>query len=145
MISTKTFKTSSRAALAALIIGAASVSAMPAQAANPNFSFGFNTGNGLTFYFGDGQQHRGLNKHRRQQVCMTNRQIRRDLRDSGFRQIRFGKAQNGKVRVFAIRGRWEYKLNVNRCSGRVATLDRTRIRPVRHHGNNGVSLQFNIR
>jgi hypothetical protein len=141
MFSTKTFKTSSRAALAALIIGAASVSAMPAQAANPNFSFGFNSGNGLTFYFGDGQQHR-----RFQQVCMTNREIRRDLRQSGFRNIRFGKQRKSKVRVIAVRGRWEYELRVNRCNGQVATLDRTRIRPMRHHPqHSGLSLNFNIR
>lgn len=129
MISTRTIKSSTRAALAALIIGGASVAAMPAQAAGASFGFSFNAGNGLTFSITEGQQqrraHPRFNRHR---ACLNNQAIRQDLRQAGFRNIRFVKKNGKRARIVAKRGRWEYVLRVNRCNGNVATLDRYKIR-----------------
>lgn len=148
MTSTSKIKSTARAALAALVISSAAVTAMPAQAAGPaNFGFSFNSGNGLSFFITDGQHQRQLGKKHKQvrRACLTNQQIRRDLRHSGFHNIKFNKNNGKKVRVTAVRGRWVYKLRVNRCNGNVATLDRDRLRPVRPHRPSGLNFQFSIR
>ena len=154
MTSIKTLKTTTRAALAAIIIGAAGVSAMPAQAAQTNFGISFNTGNGLSIFLGEGPHRRNFDNrwdrdfHR---ACLGNREIRRSLRHYGYHNIRFGKQHRNKVRVIAVRGRWVHTLRVNRCNGRVAVIDRERVRQRdfdRFQGGGhrgGASFSFNIR
>lgn len=142
MFSTTSFKNTSRAAIAALVIGAASISAMPAQAASTNFGFSFNAGNGLSFSIDEGQRNRHDGPRRFERVCLSDNQIRRDLRNSGFDNIRFGRERRGSVQVVAERGRWEYVLKVDRCDGQVATVDRQRMRQERR---NGPSFRFNVR
>lgn len=147
MTSTTNFKTTARAALAAFVIGSASLAAMPAQAqGTANFGFSFNSGNGLSFSITEGQgQRKSVKKKRHQRACLNNQSIRRDLRNSGFRNISFNNGNNNRVRVSAVRGRWVYKLRVNRCNGNVATLDRKRVHVQRQHRPAGLNLQFNFR
>lgn len=155
MTHTPSFQKTARAMIAALVIGAASISAMPAQAAGGNVAFGFNfnSGNGVSFSVGADQQHHGkrMQHKRRHRSCMNDRQLRRGLRDYGFRAISFGGERRGKVRAEATRGRWEYSMRVDRCDGEVSRLTKVRRhRGVRHHNNrrrhgNGVQLQFNFR
>lgn len=144
------FKKTTRAAVAALVIGAASISAMPAQAAN-NVTFGFSFGtNGTTTYSSQAfQSPQATQVHHRnnwERQNLNNRQIRRGLREHGFRNIKFANQENRRVRVTAVRGGWKYKLRVNRRNGNIKVLDRNRI----HHGGgrNGrgsFQLHFNFR
>lgn len=155
MTHTSSFKKTTRAVIAALIIGAASISAIPAQAGNGSVAFGFNfnSGNGVSFSVGAGQQQHGkrMQHKRRHLSCMNDRQLRRGLRDYGFKEIRFGGERRGKIRVEATRGRWEYSMRVGRCDGQVSRLTKVRRhRGLRHHNNrrhqgNGMQLQFNFR
>ena len=160
MSNLSTIQKTTRAAVAALIIGAASISAVPAQAGNNvSFGFSFNSGNGVGFSIGSNnhrqRQHVG---HRRQQrQCMTNWQVRQGLRGYGFNHIRIMKTHRAKVWVRAVRGRWEYKMIVNRCDGQVNRMKKVRRHHHRghnqghnqghrnQHGGNGLQLQFNFR
>jgi len=156
-----TIQKTTRAVVAAIVIGAASMSVAPAQAGNNNVTFGFSfhSGNGVGLSIGSGnsRNHHQVN-HRRQQQCMTNRQVRRGLSDYGFNHIRFTKTKRAKIWVKAVRGGWQHKLIVNRCNGQVRNIKKVRRHHNRdynrghgHHGHHGyqggggLNLQFNFR
>lgn len=129
---------SGRAAIVALTLGAATVTALPVQAQSFSFSFGIN-GGGSDFAFGlrDGR------KFKRE--CLTNNEIRRGLRRNGFEDIRFLDRRGVRVKVYAEFGRRAFILTINRCTGRVIDIDRVRRdRGYDRDDRPGVGLQFNF-
>jgi hypothetical protein len=130
-----TLKKSGRAVMMALVLGAASVTAMPAPAMAQSFNFEFGIGGGGEgFSFGIG---RGGDRIRRD--CLTNREIRRGLRRNGFEDIRFVDRRGNRVVVVADFGRRTYRLTINRCTGRVIDVDR-----IRRGNRPGIGLQFDF-
>jgi hypothetical protein len=133
-----TLKKSGRAAVVALTLGAATVTVMPApaMAQSPSFSFQLGIGGGdpgMTFRFGDDDQ--------RVRVCLTNSQIRRGLRQEGFRNVDIVRElRRNRVEVIASYGRSWYRLTVNRCTGAVRIVERLR----RGTLGNSFGLQFNF-
>lgn len=116
-----TLKKSGRAAVIALALSAATVSAVPtpAMAQSPSFSFSIELG-------GRGDLRlRGGDRDRR--FCLNNSQIRRGLRAEGFYNIEIvGERGRNRVEVIASFGRRTYLLTVNRCSGQVRIIERLR-------------------
>ena len=130
-----TLKTSGRAAVLAVALGAASVTAMPAPAMAQSFNFEFGIGGGgnnFSFELND----RG---RRIKRDCLTNNEIRRGLRRNGFSDISFVDRRGNRVVVIADYGRRTYRLVINRCNGRVIDVER-----LRRRGNDGFGLQFNF-
>jgi hypothetical protein len=130
-----TVKKSGRAAIVALTLGAATVTAIePAQAQSFSFKFGI-SGGGSDFSFGirDGR------KFKRE--CLTNNEIRRGLRRNGFDDIRFLDRRGVRVKVYAEFGRRAYVLTINRCTGRVIDIDRVR----RRGDGPGFGFEFDLR
>lgn len=119
-----TLKKSGRAAVVAVSLGTASLIAMPAPAMAQSFSFDFGIrGGGDDFSFSIGS---GGREFRRD--CLTNREIRRGLRRSGWDDIRFLDRRGNRVTLLAEwRGR-DYRITLNRCSGRVIDVERVRVR-----------------
>lgn len=107
-----------RAAAMALVLGGTAFVGMPAaQAASPSFEFNFSIGN-------SGAHWRGGSRPTRH--CLTNRQVRRDLRRDGYRQIRFTDRRGRIVHVKASLGWRDFRIAYNTCRGRI--IDRDRIR-----------------
>jgi len=133
-----TLKKTSKAAVVALALGTAAMSAAPtpvlAQSA-PSFNFQLDLGGGdrgLTLRFGDDD--------RRVRHCLTNAQVRRGLRANGFRNIDIVRQRNNnRVEVVATYGNRWYRLVVNKCNGRVQVLER-----IRRGVPGGFGLQFNF-
>ena len=134
------FKSISRAALVALTLGAATMTAMPAQAqSGPSFSFQFGAGNdhgGMGFSFGNGH-----NKKWQKYRCATNWQIERGIERLGYRHAdvvrNIGK---NRVLVVAQKGHRDYVMKVNKCTGDIYDVKRLKHR----RGQPGFSLQFNF-
>jgi hypothetical protein len=145
-----TLKKSGRAAIVALVLGAATVTSMPAMAqSEPSFSFqlGIGGGSGGNFRFGVDNDHRDRDR------CLTNREIRRGLSSFGFRNIDIVRERSrNRVEVIAQFGKRLYLLQVNRCTGQVRIiqrLGRAGFDDGRHDGfddgpRGGVGLQFNF-
>jgi len=94
----------------ATVLGAATVTAMPAQAQ-------------FIPDFGDGEFYDGPFR-----LClMTNYSLRRAISRQGYSDIFLNVENEQRVQARATRGKWVYLLTVNTCSGRV--LDRQRLRP----------------
>ncbi|HQZ12592.1 MAG TPA: hypothetical protein PK286_06865 [Devosia sp.] len=115
-------KTGTRALVVSALIAGTSLVAVPAQAQSFSFDFGIN-GGGSSFSYGIGS---GGKKFRRD--CLTNREIRRGLGDSGFYDVQILGDSGTRVRVVAT---WEdngrdYSMRVNRCTGRVTDIQRIR-------------------
>ncbi|MHB1109582.1 MAG: hypothetical protein ACYCZU_04590 [Devosia sp.] len=132
-----TLRKSGRAIVVALVLGAATVTAMPAPAmaqSGPSFSFQLGIGGGgggsLRFEGGDVDL----------DFCLSNSQIRRGLRDYGFRNIDIVRANRNRVVVIARYGRAWYRLQVSRCTGQVRIIERLR----RGFPGGGFGLQFNF-
>ena len=125
---------SGRAAIVAVTLGAATVTALPVQAQSFSFDFGIR-GGGNTFSFGidDGRRFR--------RDCLTNNEIRRGLRRNGFDDIRFLDRRGVRVQVYAEWGRRAYLLTINRCTGRVVDIDRVR----RRGGGDGPRFELELR
>ncbi|MDP1729638.1 MAG: hypothetical protein Q8L54_00360, partial [Devosia sp.] len=129
---------SGRAAVVALVLGAASVTAMPAMAqSEPSFNFRLGIGSGGGFDFGIESRSRDFDRLR---FCLTNNQIRRGLRDYGFRDIEIVRDNRQRVEVIARYGRAWYRLRVSRCTGEVRVIERLR----RGFPGSGFGLQFNF-
>jgi len=131
-----TFKKTGRAAVVALALGAAALTAAPVQAqSGPSFNFNLDLGTGSMEF---GPRHGGPGDFDR---CLTNRQIRRGLADYGFRDVDI-RRELGRNRVEAVGryGRSWYSMRVNRCSGRVDRVERLRLRG--GPGGPGFGLQF---
>lgn len=132
------FKKTSRAALVALTLGAATVTAMPAQAqSSPSFNFELGIGNGdrgMSFGFGNNNGHRW-----KRDRCMTNRQVERGLEHRGFDDARVVRnLGKNRVQVIADWGRRTYAMKVDKCSGRVYDVERLRHR----RGTPGFNFEF---
>ena len=142
-----TLKKSSRAAVIALALGAASFAgAMPAQAqATFNFQLGLDDrGNAFSFGMDAPRRRGGFNINR----CLTNNQVRQGLRDFGFRDVDIIRNLNrNRVLVEASYRRFDYRMRVNKCSGQVTDIDRVRnFDRDRDYdrGRGGFGLQFNF-
>lgn len=135
------FKSGGRAAVIALTLAAASVAGMATPAmAQPTFRFDFGiSGGDSNFSFGTG---RGGVRIKRD--CLTNNEIRRGLRRSGFEDIRFGDRRGNRVRVVAEwdRDGRDYSMQVNRCSGQVTNIERVRRGGGGRPGGPGLHFQF---
>lgn len=99
-----------RAAVLGLALGA---SVLPVQAQGMQFQFGLGT-DGFGF--------------RRPLVCieLTDRQIRKAVRDQGYRNISLNVADNRRIQVRATRGGWVYLLRVSTCTGAILSRERLR-------------------
>ena len=135
-----TLKKSGRAAVVALALGAASLTVLPTPAmAQPSSSFSIQLGigegdRGLSLRFGDDDR----DLHR---ICLTNSQVRRGLREYGFRNIDIVRERTrNRVEVIASYGKRWYRLLVNRCTGRVQIIERLR----RNFPSGSFGLQFNF-
>ena len=104
-----------RAAAVAFALGGTAVTAMPVQAQDADFSVRFGTP-GFSFRFGDDDR------------CMTNRQVRRDLRADGYREIQFLDRRGRIVHLVAELQRpgrdREYKIAYDSCRGVIVDRDR---------------------
>jgi hypothetical protein len=105
-------KTTVRAAVIGLVLTGTTLTAMPAAQAAPSFSFSFNIG-GDRFT---------------QRDCLSDRQVRRLLRWQGYDEIRFTDRRGKIVTVRAEKGRHDYRVTVNACTGRIIDIDRLRRR-----------------
>lgn len=128
-------RTSGRAAMIAVALAAASITAMPSAAVAQTFRFDFGISGGdgnFAFSIGKG----GVRVKR---DCLSNSEIRRGLRRSGWSDIRFIDSEGRRVRVIAEwdgNGR-DYSMRINRCTGRVTDIER-----IRRRGGGGFGLQF---
>lgn len=133
----KTFKAGGRAAVIALALGAASIVAVPAPVMAQSFSFEFPIAGGDgSFSFGIGRD--GVRIRR---ACLTDREIRRALRDEGWENITFRGERRNRVRVIA---EWDrnnrlYSMWVHRCTGEVTDIER-----VRRRGSRGPGVELNF-
>lgn len=129
---------SSRVAIVALTLGAATITAMPVQAqSEPQFSFqlGIDGGNSKSFSQGKKQGRIIIDD------CLTNRQVERGLRNYGFRNVDVIR-NLGRDRVLVVAS-WrnkDYSMKVDKCSGEVYDVKRLR----KFRGQPGFSLQFNF-
>jgi uncharacterized membrane protein len=112
-------KNTLKAAAVALAMAGTAMSVSPAQAQpRPNVDFNFSFGSGGSgIQFGIGNPGR---------ACMTDPQVRRDLRSDGYREIRFFDRRGRIVQVRAELGRNDYRIAYDTCRGRI--IDRDRIR-----------------
>jgi hypothetical protein len=107
-----------RAAAVAVALAGSTFVAVPAvQAQDADFSVRFGTP-GFSFRFGDDDFDR----------CMTNRQVRRDLRADGYREIQFLDRRGRIVHLVAELQRpgrdREYQIAYDACRGRIVDRDR---------------------
>jgi hypothetical protein len=123
-----TLMKSGRAALVALALGAASVTAMPVQAAEPSFNFQLGIGNDggvMGFEFGNkSYKNKG---HFPIKQCLTDRQVERGLERYGFDDADVvRKLSKSRVLVIAEWNHRFYSLTVNKCTGEVSNVKRLR-------------------
>jgi hypothetical protein len=107
--------TTIKAAAVALTLAGTAISAMPAQAQNFNFSFG---NDNFRWSIGTGG--------RNDRVCISNREVRRDLRRDGYDDIRFIDRRGRVVAVYAELGRRAYIIQYDTCRERIIDRDRVR-------------------
>jgi hypothetical protein len=127
---TSRFKSLGRAAAVAVVLGATSLAAVPAQAqpnsaSGPNvqFGFNFNSPQGFGFSFGNGGfDGRHFNQHPRQRRCVADWQLMQMVEAQGFRNPIVVSASSWSYEVRArARGR-HYTMDVNRCSGEITNI-----------------------
>jgi hypothetical protein len=139
----QSIKTTGRAALVAVALGATAFTAMPVQAAGPSGSFSIQLGNGMSnngMFFNKG----GITLHFGDDdffnFCLTDRQIERGLERHGFRSADVVKHLNNRkvLAVARYSGSW-YQLRVDRCSGKVDQVKKIKRKS---NGNFSFSLNF---
>lgn len=131
-----------RVLLVAAGLGAGALAAAaPAQAQQiTGFNFSVDLGNGAQLSIGaqepaaqfaqhpghwDGRD-RGRGPHwdgripHRAQVCLTDRDIHRQLRQHGYEDARLGRERRGVVEATARHRGWIYSMEIDRCSGRIS-------------------------
>jgi hypothetical protein len=109
------FKNTLKAAAVALTLAGTAMSVAPAQAQNVDFNFRFG-GPGFSFGVGNG--------YRPGKYCMSDPQVRRDLRRAGYDEIRFFDRRGRVVQVRAELGRRDYRIAYDTCRGRIIDRDR---------------------
>jgi len=124
-----TFKKSGRAALVALALGAAAVTAMPAQAAEPSFNFQLGIGNngGVSGFERNNNGRRDFDRWKPINRCLTNSQVERGLSNYGFddADVVRSLSRNRVLVVAEWNGRF-YSMTVDKCSGEVYNVKRLR-------------------
>jgi hypothetical protein len=105
----------SRAALLALILGATTLTGLPAQAQGLGFSFGFGIDDDDEDDF-----------FPRRLCILSDRGLRDAIRDEGYSNIFLNASIGRYVQARASRGNWVYLLRVNICTGEI--VDRERLR-----------------
>jgi len=113
-------KNTLKAAAVALTLAGTAVSVAPAQAQDVDFNFRFG-GPGFSVGIGNGNGGYGPGKY-----CMSDPQVRRDLRADGYRDIRFFDRRGRVVQVTAELGRRDYRIAYDTCRGRIVDRDRIR-------------------
>ncbi len=150
------FKTFTRAAVIAIALGTAAVSAAPAMAQEAPGAFslqvpGGQGGSAETFGAprhgggsggGWGANHGGGWNTR----CLTNREVRQGIADYGFRRVEVTRElRRDRVEVLAQYGRWDYSMRVDKCTGEVDRIERLRRSNNGGYNNgNGFGFQFNF-
>ena len=131
-----TLKASGRAAVVALVLGASVFTAVPAMAQSFNFQFGVGPDGKPSVGFGVDTDRGG---RFRPQVCFTDRQIIRGIRNEGYRDVQIVRElPRNRVGVIARDGRTWYSMRVNRCTGETDRIQRLRnFRP-------GLRFEFNF-
>jgi hypothetical protein len=134
-LSLATLKSHGRAAIIALAVSAATITAFTAPAmAQPRFGIEFNFGggggSGLSLEFGRERRDR-----------LTRQQVREGLEDAGFEDIRFVDQTN---RRFVVIAEWDrdnrrYRMKINRFTGEVYDIERVRRR---RDGGFDIELRF---
>jgi hypothetical protein len=142
-----TFKTASRAVLVVALLGAGGLAAAPAMAQEPSFNFNLGIGpNGQpSFGFGvESGEDFGFRRPPppRVNVCLSNNQVIRQLRDKGFSRVVITDSRRRSAEATARYGRWTYVLDVDKCSGEVDVVERFASR--RRSDQDGFGLQFNF-
>jgi hypothetical protein len=107
-----------RAAAVAVALAGSVFTAMPAQAQNVDADVTFRFGTpGFSFRFGDGDRD-----------CMSPREVRRDLRADGYREIQFFDRRGRIVHLTAELQRpgrdRDYRIAYDTCIGRIIDRDR---------------------
>ncbi|KKB83674.1 hypothetical protein VW29_13270 [Devosia limi DSM 17137] len=147
------FKTFTRAAVIAIALGAAAVSAVPAMAQEAPQAFSLQLPGGQ----GGGAETFGAQRHGGggwggnhgggwAQRCLTNREVRRGLADYGFRRVEVTRElRRDRVEVLAQYGSWDYAMRVDKCTGEVDRIERLRRGNTGGYNNgNGFGFQFNF-
>ena len=101
-----------RAAVVSIALAGAVFTALPAQAQSVEFRFG-GPGFSVQLSDGDGRRH-----------CLSDRQVRRDLRQDGYREIRFFDRRGRIVQLTAERRNRDYEIAYDTCRGRIVDRDR---------------------
>lgn len=107
-----------RAAAIAVALGGTAFTAMPVQA-QPSFEFRFG-GPNWQWHFDTDRD--------RVHHCIGDRQVRRDLRRDGYRNIRFVDRRGRIVQVVARLGNRNYIISYDTCRQRIVDRDRIRRR-----------------
>ncbi|WP_375451015.1 hypothetical protein [uncultured Devosia sp.] len=137
------FKTGARAVIIGIAFGAASLGALPVQAQSFGFSLDLPS-------FDGNERGRSVERnsggfgddHERMQRsgCLTDRELQRGVEAQGYSGVEIGgELGNGHVDVAGQNGNWLYSMRVDRCTGEVDRVQRSR----RVHGG-GFGLQFNL-
>jgi hypothetical protein len=101
-----------RAAAVAIALAGTVFAVMPAQAQSVEFHFG---GPGFSWQFGNRD---GLH------YCLSDREVRRDLRQDGYREIRFFDRRGRIVELTAELRNRDYEIAYDTCRGRIVDRDR---------------------
>jgi hypothetical protein len=124
-LSLSTLKKSGRAALVALAMGAVSMTAMPVQAAEPNFNFQLGIGNDGGVMGFELNNKKNFNKFKKIKKCLTNSQVEHGLEWYGFDDADVvKKLSSSRVLVIAEWNNKYYSMTVNKCTGEVYNVKR---------------------
>jgi hypothetical protein len=134
-------KTGSRAAIIALTLGASTFAIVPTAQAQPSFNFQFGVGPDGKPSVGFGVDSDGDRRGRpiRPQVCYSDREIIRGIRNEGYRDVQIVRElPRNRLGIIARDGRTWYSMRVNQCTGEVDRVERLRsYRP-------GARFEFNF-
>lgn len=135
-------KTGGRAAIVALTLGASTLAVVPAaQAQSFNFQFGVDGAGKPSVGFGvdSGRGYDRPGRPIRPQVCYSEREIIRGIRNEGYRDVQVVRElPRNRLGVIARDGRTWYSMRVNQCTGEVDRIERLRnFRP-------GLRFEFNF-
>jgi len=121
------FKTATRTALVALVLGATGLTAAPAFAQSGSAGFSIEMhGNGGGMGFGQGRPaDRGHGWNGGGMRCLSDREVVRGVRAYGYDRVEITRQLRGdRVDLRAVKRNWVYTMRVDKCTGNVDRLDR---------------------